>query len=472
MFSSTTPRSDDQLPRYLLPMLEPRPSAEAKLLAVWDGLSVEHQVLVLERLGRRGNLYWTNRIRGKALDCLNAYVRYLAARGFNPDDDPEQAALKRRIDADPEPLVRYAPLESEWGLLDQEYYQKPERFFALPHEARLAIVRSLCAMGQDVAELIRYALANEVPNHRVTASELGDLLLDYVTNPQFRLHYDPENEMNDGWAEHGRGKDIEALWALVPDVPEATSYVLISNLPERGSIGSSIPDNVIDGMSRPQIELLLERQDIGLQELRRKIFLEGMRAHDEMDDATSSLRVRAISCNLRLSHAEFAEVLLADEKKKADILKDLAQYALDLSLSSFQAANDILRDTDWSDDTDPLQRLWEVTIGVSERFAARVARLPANRREWETQEWRLYELAKEAMPWKSSEKRHAPSGEFAFLAGSVKDDDTWGTFMAFCQAWDKRRWDNEGLAEALRRSFPLPEEQDAVDDEDFANDAS
>ena len=458
------PETIDELPKYLLPLLEPRPSGEAKLLAAWDGLSVEHQVLLLEHLGRHGHLGWTNRIRGKALVSPNAYVRYLAAREFNPhDDNSEEAALKKRIDADPEALVRYAVLESDCFIRLPSEFSDAGAFFALPHEARLATVRSLPHRGEQIAALIRYAVENEMPSGRVTEEELVHLVLEYVTNPHFKSHYGREIGY-DGYGEYLRGKDITALWSLVANVSERTSCVLIRNLPEESGTCTGIPDETLNGMTRRQLEILLERPEIGLKMLRKKIFFQSVGSEDEPSDPTDCLRVCAISHNFQLTNDEFAEVLARDEKKKAELLTDLARYASDLSLCILQAVHDVLRDTDWSKDADPHGLLWEAAVEADNRFSEKLARLKDCGREWEAHDWRLYGLAKRAVPWKKGEKGNLPSAELGFLAEHVKEGDTWGTSMAFSRAWEGNRWEVKikGLDKLLQRRFPLTEEERQV----------
>lgn len=101
------------LPDHLAPLLDPTPSGVAKLVAAWDGLNTESQILILIRLDTAGvPAYLTNKVRMKALDSATGYVRYLAARrlAFSRDDTEEKQTIKRRIEDDPDPLVRYRPL--------------------------------------------------------------------------------------------------------------------------------------------------------------------------------------------------------------------------------------------------------------------------------------------------------------------------------------------------------------------------
>jgi hypothetical protein len=120
---------------HLAPLLQPTPSGVAKLVAAWDGLSAESQILILTKFKTttRRPEYLSKRILSKALDSTNSYVRYLAATTIGDD------VVKQRIEQDTDALVRYCLLEPPFfvvfGML-----KDADTFFALPHEARLATI--------------------------------------------------------------------------------------------------------------------------------------------------------------------------------------------------------------------------------------------------------------------------------------------------------------------------------------------
>ena len=149
------------LPLYLMDLLHPTPSGVAKLIAAWDGLGVETQLQVLTTLDEaRFPAYLAQKVRCKALDSPNAHVRYLADRKLHfsrNDDDEEEKTLKRRIEIDSDPLVKYCLLESEWSFLDKDI-KNPESFFNLPHEASLVKARQISGNGEAIASLIAYAV--------------------------------------------------------------------------------------------------------------------------------------------------------------------------------------------------------------------------------------------------------------------------------------------------------------------------
>ena len=153
------------------------------------------------------------------MDGANAYVRYLAATrlNFSDDDTDEKKAVKQRIGADPDPLVRYCLLEeSRWGVFGRALANAGAfsasdladagAFFALPQEARLAKVRSSCGSGTEIANLIGHAVDHQLKEGKVSAIELFEILSDYVNSSEFKKRYGLDNKSyNVGIVRPGKG---------------------------------------------------------------------------------------------------------------------------------------------------------------------------------------------------------------------------------------------------------------------------
>ena len=428
------------LPDHLAPLLQPTPSGVAKLVAAWDGLNTESQILILTELDKaRLPAYLNEKIRIKALDSADAYVRYLAARGlhFSCDDSEERKAIRQRIEEDPDPLVRYCLMEGEWNFLDPDL-KDADAFFALPHGARLAKVRLLKSNGEAMATLIADAIDHQlIKEGKISEIELFEILSDYLNKPSFREHYNPNRERSyDGFGEYLAGEDIEALWRLILKLPESISHILIEKLPSRVGLSPGIPDDVLKGMTDRQLATLFYRDDIDLRDLREKVFFD-------VDEKRDDVKSAAICYNFDLKYAKFATVLARPEKEKVKILRDLAFMAHDLSLCLYEATHDVLFISD---------------VGLFSGQDAEFARKALERklkelngwhREKQLRELRLYRLAKQAVPWKKDEKGYPPSGELGFLSKSVVEGDTWGTFMSFSRAWPEDSWRTKKLEKHL-----------------------
>lgn len=308
------------LPLYFAPLLLPTPSGVAKLIAAWDGLSAESQILILTklRMTRRAE-YLNEKVFMKALESANAYVRYLAASGLRVSGVD---ALRQRIEKDADELVRYSVLESRdtatFALGDSDRLKDADTFFAFPHDARLAIVRSMVKGGEEIAKCITHAIDHQLKEGGVSEIELFEILCDYVNKPSFREYY---ASWRDRYGDEYPGnelRDIRALWALVPKLPEAISYVLIENLPATVAHEQAIRDEMPKQMNSRQINKLLYRADVVLETFRKEMFWK--------TEPNDFMRLgAAVSHNFNLNVTEFAKILAKPEKERAEILNTLSR---------------------------------------------------------------------------------------------------------------------------------------------------
>jgi hypothetical protein len=223
----------------------------------------------------------------------------------------------------------------------------------------------------------------------------------------------------------------------VPKLPGEISHILIENLPPSAGLGSDIPDDVLNAMTDHQLATLFYRPDIGLLELRKKMFLEVSNERD-------NVRCSAICYNFDLEYPEFQAILAKPGEEKVRDLRVLATMARDLSLCLFDAIHDALFNTNVG-----LFGGWEDAEFARDALKRKLATLQGWQRKEELRELRLYRLARRAVPWKETDQGYPPSGELAFLAESMVQGDTWGTFMAFSKEWRSRSWQTKKLVKHL-----------------------
>jgi hypothetical protein len=71
-------KEDIGIPAHLRELINPTPSGFAKLLAAWDGLSTESQILLMSEIKRcNPPNYLMERLRKVALKNSNPFIRYL-----------------------------------------------------------------------------------------------------------------------------------------------------------------------------------------------------------------------------------------------------------------------------------------------------------------------------------------------------------------------------------------------------------
>jgi hypothetical protein len=297
-------------------------------------------------------------------------------------------------------------------------------------------MRCLLGGGEAVAKLILHAL----PQLRatVTEQELYEVMSDYLAKSSARSYY--SREFHDGLAESSCESDLKALWRLVPEVPEAASYVLIEHLPPgvgpKGSLhfNDCLPLEVLGRLNDPQLEALFERSDIAASDLRKSKFF----AAEEKD---FMLRGAAASHNLNLTHEEFSQVLARPPKHRAALLNDLAS-ADDLELCFYEAIDEALANLDDYDflDSGP----------TGEQLEKRLRELRGHARKTQVRELRLYRLAGLIAPGHDG---YQLPDQLCFLGEHVVKGDVWATFMAVARAWHSRPG-----TERLEEYLPLVEE--------------
>ena len=274
-------------------------------------------------------------------------------------------------------------------------FNEPDAFFALPHEARLAKVRQLASRGEEMATLIAYAVDHQLKEGKVSEIQLTEILSDYVNKPSFKKHYDPNQDFSyDPSATYLHDKDIEALWRLVPKLPEDMSYILIENLPPAERFAINIPEDVLNGMTDQQLAMLFYREDIDLGRFRKKIFFD---LNEKRDEAKSA----SIAHNFYLDYEEFAAILAKAKKERNTILHDLTS-ANDLNLCLYEAIHDVLLESGVSD---------EPGYSALHAFKRRLGQLKGGQRDRQLRELKLYRLARSAVPWKQGKEGYLPSGE-------------------------------------------------------------
>lgn len=433
-------RTKHQFPDHLKPLVETTPSGVMKLLAAWDGLSTETQIQILtwlETAGLPDHLALS--VRLKALGNSNSYVRYLSAATFNfsESDSDEMQAVRRRIEEDPNDLVRYAPLEHR-SHLGQRYLLDSAEFFALPQAARLALVRRVCGFSETVVALVSHAWRNLLGG-RVTERDLFEILCDYVNRDEFKEQI--QTRKSDYLSQRHEEKGFESLWRLANLLPEDVVQPLVEHLPAEIGTDLQIPKDVLDSMSSRQRATLLWRKDVLLYRFRKRMFFE---AGQEQTDVSSA----AASCNFSLDHREFAEILSKPEPVKASLLIALT-LADDLILCVQDAAQDVLRETD----------SWELADFERRRLKYRLKLLRGKQRDQEILELQLYRLAKKYVPWKRGKEGSEPTGDWEFLRPAIVRGDTWQTFNGFCQRWML----DKSAREKVHQFLPRIQELDTSD---------
>lgn len=340
--------------KHLEPLLDGTPLAMERLKEAWPGISTSDKAFLLIVLladsfkEKRAIVYAHHRrqLMELALADTDPYVRYLAAKDVRPPfmgirgDSPEaleEDARREKIRSDSSMLVRFSGND---GMLHGSI--DPEKFWCLPHIDRLYRVNGLRESGETIAKLLRYASKEMLPSGRVSLEEMHDVLLQFVGGKTIAERVaDAARNEPPCYVEDYAGKSVTALWEVVPDLPARLSYVLIDCLPEWAGDNSGIPDRVIKSLNDDQLVRLLYRKDIGLTELRHKLYKES--TNDGVRSAAvcfqESDKVESYISELVYSLDEEEE----SGKRKVVGLKFLAGNCARASLAQYAAIRHMIR---------------------------------------------------------------------------------------------------------------------------------
>ena len=94
-------------------------------------------------------------------------------------------------------------------------------------------------------------------------------------------------------------------------------------------------------------------------------------------------------------------------------------------------------------------------------FDHRAKELEGFQKKHQLTELKLYNLAKQAVPWKEGDEGYTPSGKFEFLAPLTIQGDTWKTFMNYSEKWSEQpRKLTESLSNYLPHILKIEEEEE------------
>lgn len=443
------------LTKHLEPLLDKTPLAIERIKLAWPGLSVSDRSYLLAMLLEHKTILWTHH-RKQLIDLAladdNAYIRYLAAKEVSApisliDNDNSSTYLNdvarfKKIKSDPVGLVRLAN-EEEWGWDFNAELEDTELFWKLPQIERLVLVNGVQERGDQIAELLRYAAKrmSEQPN-AVTLEEMFDVLLQYLGGKTIVERVaNSENyalRTGDGFAEYSMGRSIKALWEVIPDIHKALSNVLIERLPEEAGFMSGIPPHVIDSLNEFQLEMLLWRNDITLQELRRKLYKES---------TNDSLRKAAISRRFILLDSDISEIVytLGDPPelgmKKIEELAMLAENCPSATLVQMEAICDYI---DQAPETFKKSSYWEAIKCGWDHQTERAKQLSPSDLKYEVVAMRVFALAKLLAPLKYDVKPVDIPENLKQHQAKVILQNPWQTYFNLIEVvrLDWREYDN------------------------------
>lgn len=420
------------------------PSSRLKLLAAWDGLSIDTQIEVLWNLGH-AEFGIHSQICERVLQSPNEYVRYLAAR-YGRLHHELDAAIQEKIKSDKSGLVKFAQSE------DQFFFGGNGEFANLPYHHQLAICRGPSPLG--IKYFVEW-LESETKKSELDVENTYHLVCEYLRNPKIR---DPDPLPLEGITFVETNSGLEALWQLVPTINLDIAYEIATHAPPEYSYGTVISPEVLDWMKRERpilLQHLLYRDDVKLYDLRRSLFMAESPEGDTFKWSDHGVRYAAASRNFYIGDAQLHEVFT----KRSELIHFLSVPRSN-SLTILAAAYDFLNQPDLKFRFDKYLNQHRLRNGKEWRIQAlkkQDPQLQTLERANEIRDLAIYRLALQVMPWGETEPHknslHEP---IRFLEEHAVPADTWGTFLAF-----KKRFPEKGLDHWLPTEEPVSAEKEA-----------
>jgi hypothetical protein len=418
---------------YLQELLQDQSSSRLKLLAAWDGLSIETQIKILNIVKRI-----PHELKIKALSSPNAYVRYLVAKhfcslqgldkDFSVDGTSEEKELFEKISTDTNILVKFTqcPSKKVHVCENNQFDLNPKNFFAMSKEEQIMYF-SECSIrdGDDIAGIIEWGLKNNA----IEQDHLHDLIVECATNFEkfkpFTRDYD-----------YSGVKGLEALWNLVPKLGISKSARwLIWSLPSGTYSCDEIPVEVLNSLDQEILIELLEQPNIYLRDFRRKIVFSSN------DQYCENIRITAASIHLELTNDDILNLI---KNKNLDVINIIIKSGGDGEYGYYYGLSPVFIHAlfDFKNLQQGTYEHGSYHYGFERFFNANTKDYTESDKKWFVKkklcELAIYFIARLNVPWKSKGQdaiNYMPE-KFQFLKNKIVRDNTWETYMAFLDALD------------------------------------
>lgn len=246
----------------------------------------------------------------------------------------------------------------------------------------------------------------------------------------------------DGYAEFSNGKDVLALWNLVPIVPETIAFLLIENLPAKSGFEDFTKD-VIPSLSEKYFIRFLSNKNNYVCDFRKSIFVSDLYSND--------VKEAAITYNFSLMDHEFLDIVKYEPIKRSELIQKLV-FASDLSISISKAIIDLLKLENGID--------YMLIRCCEQGIKRKLKQLSPEDQLYHLNVIRLYEIAKRILPWNQKDAREVNfESEVDFLQINTKGLNTWEIFIKIRDRFE-RVYKNEEITLHLAEMVDLDEEAD------------
>ncbi len=423
-----------------------------KLMAVWDGLNIETQIEILDQVATlEGDDRSKHDLCKQALKSSNTYVRYAAAKwiishinnsSFVAKYEVEAEKLVKSIDTnkaserdellnlirnDKSDLVRY----SEYEVEDTFYLGSRLQmgFWKLPQKARLALMRSRKDRSHASSDVLLHLVTEAqelIENNSLAWEEVDEVLTEFAYN----AFGDESWHTKDYYSIYDLDYRLRDLWEIIPLLKDYYAEEYLKRIPYVENAWVNF-EKIMRQCSDRQLEIILNREDVKLVEIRKELFFD--------EKIKDGVKWAAIHFHFYPTYEEFQQILDRYNQKikisnrdytKIQLLGDIGTGCTSLSLCMYQAILTLLED-ERNQDEWVAQNLEIINLHMENKIKS----TNVYQREKEITDLRLFQLSSHVY----DRSDYFYDDSIAFLAIRVVQGDCWKTFMAFAAVWAKYR---------------------------------
>jgi hypothetical protein len=461
--------NDDKstIPKYLEELVKPTPLSVAKLISVWDGLSVETQIIVLTEYLNHHPKRYLRKFLCIADKSNNLYVKHLVANIKNKyylfdsvgdDDFGTKIVLKSNL--------------CEGKIVSSKSFDgktlTPKLLFENDYNT---ILKFICNFSKwdfrfSIPEFITYYYLNKTELNRFSEDDIFDFLSEYFDSTHFRNSFgiSPLWQISEYgncllWSCDELRIEVKLIWNLLKYAEGDTINLIKHNLPNLDNklvetffeLYKTIEDKWI-------ISSILKNNKLLLFGVRKSIF--------ESNNYDLETRFAAANANLNISHSDFGEIINKPNEIRIKLIYIL-NHSEDIDFCILWATVDFLNSSIvkkfLENDKDYLENNLFQIFGV-DNISFRLTKISDYQKRIIVNRLRIYEISKLITPWKLNiEDDLSPSQltqikfpkEIDFLNTPIKTDSTWEQFEHFMKCWDSAIADKPHLENVLECFWSL-----------------
>ena len=239
-------------PKYLEELVKPTPLSVAKLITVWEGLSVETQIVILvDHVSKYPDKY-KSKLCSIAKKSSNEYIKYLGLKiGYKTSTYSFDLVAESNLLL--ELLIKYQSADSLKTIVTN-----PLSFFEKSQLERVAIIGNYSDNPETIASLIKLFYETKISSSLATEDDLIEILSEYFNSSWFFENYikDSSYDLRDA----SNYLSISCVWDLIKICSESVGEVIINNIAKATCNRFLDWKGTFDGISESLIRLALNNE--------------------------------------------------------------------------------------------------------------------------------------------------------------------------------------------------------------------